>query len=178
METITPQSYTPSQAEVLRLQDRYRRCFLDQKYYAYRLSLYQRWDTGINLFAGVTTILSLVTRPSSHPFLSYTCYVAGIIGALLLISKPIFRVAEQIEKYTMLHYGYSDIFNRIEALVGDIRRNGAMTDEHRLRADELFDRCCNLALREDASVNQEKLAQLKEEVERAIPAETLWLPAQ
>jgi hypothetical protein len=178
MDTLTPNSYTPAQAEVLRLQDRYRRCFLDQKYYAYRLSLYQRWDTGIDLFAGVTMILSLVTRPSSHVYLSYICYSAGVIAALLFIAKPIFRVSEQIEKYTMLHYGYAEIFNRIETLVGDIRRSGKMTDEHRSRADEMFDRCCTLALREDASVNQKKLAKFKQEVEMAIPPETLWLPLE
>jgi hypothetical protein len=174
-ETISPYSYSPKQAEVLRLQDRYRRCLLDQKYYAYRLSLYQRCDTAINLFAGVAMLLSLATRMSST-WLSYVCYATGAIAALLFIAKPIFKVSEQIEKYTMLHYGFSDVFNRIEGLVGEIRRNGKISDEHRVRADELFDRCHNLAIREDVSINQKKLARFKDEVEKAIPAESLWLP--
>jgi len=178
METpaITPHSYTTSQAEVVRLHDRYRCCLLDQKYYAWRLSLYQRWNTTIDLVAGITMILSLVTRPSSDPWLSYTCYAAGIIAALLFISKPVFKISEKIERYTELHAGYSDVFNKIASLVADMRRHGSITDSHRSAADELFSRCSSLARREDISVNQKKLAQFKEEVEKAVPPENLWLP--
>ncbi len=55
----TVYDFTAQQAEVVRLADRYRRCLMDQKYYARRLSMYQRWDTGTNLFAGAAMLLSL-----------------------------------------------------------------------------------------------------------------------
>jgi hypothetical protein len=175
---ITTYSYTPAQAEVLRLQERYRRCLLDQKYYAYRLALYQRWDIATNLLAGVAMLLSLVTRPSSHLWLSYVCYGTGVLAALMFISKPVLKMSEQIERYTILHYSYAELFNKIEALVSDIRRNGGMTAEHRVRSAEIFDSCAALALREDPTYNAEKLAAFKAEVEKAIPPETLWLPLE
>ena len=174
---ITPNSYSQQQAEVLRLHDRYRRCLLDQKYYARRLSMYQRWDTGTNLFAGVAMIFSLATR-NSAAWLSAMCYATGVLAALILIGKPIFKVAEQIERYTTLHCAFSELFEEIEGLVADIRRAGKLTGDHHGRADKIFDRCTSLAVREDVSVNVKKLEQFKEEVERAIPAETLWLPTE
>jgi len=177
-ETVQQYSYTPAQAEVVRLQDRYRRCLLDQKYYAYRLSLYQGWDTSSNVFAGIAMVLSLVTRPSSNLWLSYICYATGIVAALIFIAKPIFRISDRIERYTLLHYGYADVFNKIEDLVSEIRQSGKMTAEQRLKASEIFDRCATLALREDPTHNHKKLAKFQSDVEVAIPPETLWIPSE
>ena len=172
-----PYDYTQQQAEVVRLHDRYRRCLMDQKYYAYRLSKYQRWDTGTNLFAGVAMIFSLVTRNASA-WLSDVSFAVGLVAALVFIGKPIFKVSEQIERYTTLHCGYADLFHRVEVLVADIRNAGHVSREHRQRIDEIFDRSGTLALREDTSVNMKRLEKFKAEVERAIPTETLWLPSK
>jgi hypothetical protein len=176
-QPTTVYDYSQQQAEVVRLQDRYRRCLMDQKYYARRLSLYQRWDVGTNLFAGVAMLFALATLHGSE-LIANISYGLGFAAAVVFIGKPIFRIAEDIERYTVLHCTFADAFCRIEALVADVRRCGRMTDEHRMRADELIARCDSLALREDTSVNQKVLARIKEEVNRAIPAETLWLPAE
>jgi len=173
----TVYDFTPQQAEVVRLAHRYRRCLMDQKYYASRLSLYQRWDTATNLFAGIAMLLSLATRNSTG-WVSNGSYAIGVIAALIFIGKPIFKVSEQIERYTILHCGFGEVFSRIEALMADIRRSDKVTDTHRERAEELFNRCQSLALHEDAAVNQKKLAQIKEEVDKAIPPDTLWLPSK
>jgi hypothetical protein len=176
-QTATVYDYTIRQAEVIRLHDRYRRCLMDQKYYARRLSLYQRWDVGSNLFAGVAMLVALATLHVSD-LVANIAYGLGFAAALIFIGKPIFRVAEQIERYTILQCNFAEAFCRIEALVADIRRSGKITDEHRIRADELIARCDSVAAREDMSVNRKVLARIQEEVNRAIPAETLWLPAE
>ena len=173
----TVYDYTPQQAEVVRLADRYRRCLMDQKYYARRLALYQRWDIATNLFAGFAMLLSLATR-NSISWIANASYAVGALAAIIFIGKPILRVSEQIEKYTILHCGFGEVFSRIEALMADIRRADSVTDEHRQRAEELFKRCESLALREDASVNWKQLARIKEEVDKAIPFDTLWLPSK
>jgi hypothetical protein len=176
---VSPSSYdyTQQQAEVVRLHDRLRRCMLDQRYYAYKLTLYQRWDTGINLFAGIAMLASLATRATSG-WASNAAYALGATAALLFIGKPIFKVSEQIERYTVMCCGFSECFHRIEMLIADIRNAGEVTPDHRLRSAEIFDRCGALAIREDTSVNRRKLIELKEEVEQAIPAESLWLPSK
>jgi hypothetical protein len=102
----------------------------------------------------------------------------GCIAALIFIGKPIFKVSEQIERYTTLYCAFSELFEEIEGLVADIRRASKLTDDHHARADKIFDRCSSLSIREDVSVNEKKLRQFKEEVERAIPPETLWLPTE
>ena len=139
--------------------------------------MYQRWDTGTNLFAGFAMLVSLATRATAG-VASNVAYALGAIAALLFIGKPILKVSEQIERYTLLCCGFSECFHRIETLTADIRNAGEVTSDHRLRSAELFDRCAYLAIREDTSVNRKKLAKLQAEVERAIPAEILWLPSQ
>ena len=174
---FTPYDYTSQQAEVSRLFDRYRRCLLDQRYYAYRLSLYQRMDTGTNLFAGVAMLISLATRDSAT-WVSNVSYAIGALAALIFIGKPIFKVSEQIERYTILSSGFGELFSRVEALLADVRRNDGMTDAHRERADELMNRCDNLALREDAAINWKMVEKIQEDVEKAIPAKSQWLPSK
>jgi hypothetical protein len=174
---ISTYSYTQQQAEVVRLHDRLRRCLMDQKYYASRLSAYQRWDTGTNLFAGVAILILLATRTATG-WVSLASYGCGAIAALLFIGKPIFRVSEQIERYTLLFCGFSECFYKIETLLAEIRAVGEVTADNRVRSAEIFDRCANLAMREDISINPKKLRRLKEEVEQAIPVESLWLPSK
>jgi hypothetical protein len=169
--------YTAQQAEVVRLHDRFRRCLMDQKYYAYRLSTYQRWDMGTNLIAGIAMLFSLATRDSTGR-VSVASYALGAIAALLFIGKPIFKVSDQIERYTILCCGFSECFHRIESLIADIRNADEVSADHHLRAAELFHRCAHLAIREDVSVNHKRLKRFKEEVEQAIPKETLWLPSK
>lgn len=176
-QPISTYDYTQQQAEVVRLHDRFKRCLMDQKYYASRLSTYQRWDTGTNLFAGIAMLVSLATRTATG-WASIASYGLGALAALLFIGKPIFKVSEQIERYTFLFCGFSECFHRIETLLADIRAFGEVTADHRLRSAEIFDRCANLAVREDISVSHKKLQRLKEEVEQAIPAESLWLPSK
>jgi hypothetical protein len=173
--TVSPYHYSTQQLEVIRLHDRYRRCLMDQKYYAWKLARYQRWDTASNVFAGITMVFSLVTRPSDG-WLSIACYVTGILAAIVFISKPILKIGEKIEKYTTLQIGFGDSFNRIETLVADIRNTGRVSADHRTRAHEIFERCAALALREDADIDWKKVERFKAEVEKAIPEDTLWLP--
>jgi hypothetical protein len=174
---ITPYDYTARQAEVSRLFDRYRRCLLDQRYYARRLSLYQRVDTGTNLFAGAAMLITLATRHSA-PLVSNASYAVGALAALIFIGKPIFRVSEQIERYTILSSGFGELFSGFEALLADVRKNDGMTDAHRERADELMSRYDNLAIREDAAINWGMVEKIQEAIEKAIPAKSQWLPSK
>src|ERR1700734_3730759 len=96
-QTGTVYDYTTQQAEVIRLQDRYRRCLMDQKYYARRLSLYQRWDVVTNLFAGIAMLVALATLHVSA-LVAGISYGVAFAAAVIFIGKPIFRIAEQIER--------------------------------------------------------------------------------
>ena len=101
-----------------------------------------------------------------------------MLAALIFIGKPILKVSEHIERYTLLHCAYGETFSAIEVLISDVRRNDGFTEHHRERAEELINRCDGLALREDASINWKKVTQIKQDVDKAIPAGTLWLPSK
>lgn len=176
-EIANTYDYSQEQAEVCRLHDRLRRCLMDQKYYAHRLSQYQRWDVATNLVAGAATLASLAARGTGG-LVSGVFYALGCLAALILIGKPILKFSEQIERYTFLYCGFAEAFSRLDGLIADIRRSGTITDEHRTRAEEIIRQCDALALREDTAVNRRQLARFKAEVDEAIPAETLWLPSK
>lgn len=175
-EAASTYEYSQEQAEVCRLYDRLRRCLMDQKYYAHRLSCYQRWDVMTNLVAGIATIMSLAVRNVDGEWVAVLSYVLGCAAALILISKPILKFSEQIERYTILQAGFAEAFSRLEGVIADVRRNGTMTDEYRARGEEIIRQCDRLAQREDTRVNRKKLSLFQEEVEKSIPTETLWLP--
>ena len=122
-------------------------------------------------------LISLATRTSTV-WVSNASYGIGALAALIFIGKPIFKVSEQIERYTILSSGFGELFSRFESLLADVRRNDGMTDAHRERADELMNRCDNLALREDASINWKKVKKIQEDVDTAVPANSQWLPSK
>jgi hypothetical protein len=173
----TPYNYTAQQSEVLRLHELYRRCLLDQMYWAWMLGRYKRWDRMTNIVTAISTssaVAGMALWKNGMGEIVFT--VLGSISALLLVVKPFFKPAENIERYSKLHYGFTALFYQIENLVAGIRREDGITDRHRTEAEEIVERFKNLALQEDAVTNEEKVEKFQDKVDRAIPKESLWLP--
>ena len=83
-----------------------------------------------------------------------------------------------MDRYSKLHYGYLELFYRIESLVSEMRAVERIDEDHLEKASELSDRFRALELEGDAYQNQKKLLKDQEEIERTIPADRLWLPSQ
>jgi hypothetical protein len=178
VETISAYEYSARQAEVLRLNVLYRQCMLDQKYYARLLARYKRWDRLTNITTALVTstaVGGLTLLKSGWGAIAFS--VVGSISALILVVKPFFKPAENIERYSKLHYGFTDMFYQVESLLADIRTADGMTAEHRDQAKILFEAHKSLALQEDAAINQKRVSEIENEVDRAIPGITLWLPS-
>ncbi len=176
-QIISPYEYTSEQAEVLRLQDLYRRALLDQKYYAHRLSRYKFWDGAANIVAAIATLLSVAgfNFLTSHK-MELSTFV-GLLSGLILVVRPLCRPSENIERYSRLHYGYTELFFQIENLLAKIRHNEGVREDNRNEMQDIIERYKNLAVQEDPSANKKKVESLQAEVETAIPVESLWLPA-
>ncbi len=100
------------------------------------------------------------------------------IAALVSALRPILRIADKLDRYSKLHYGYLEIYYRIEALVSEMRTSGHVTAEQIAKATELSERFRALELEGDAYQQTKKLLRYQDEIELSIPAERLWLPSE
>lgn len=171
-------TYTPMQAEVARLHDMYRTCLLSQKYYGRRLNCYKRWNLTMDIITALATSsafagLAVWGSPVGANFFSLLLAASVVIS----VARPLLKLSEGIDRYSKLHYAYTDLFLRIENLVADMRRKAGVEPEHLRAAADLSDRYRNLALQDDAGPSQKLLEKLQAEVNEAIPADRLWLPA-
>ena len=88
------------------------------------------------------------------------------------------RLSDKIDRYSKLHYGYLEVYYRIQSLISEMRAAGHLTAESQLKAADLAERFRSLELEGDAYQNPKKLLKYQDEVERAIPADQLWLPPE
>lgn len=178
VEVISAYEYTAKQAEVLRLNDQLRRCLLDQKYYALQLARYKRWDRIANIVTALATSSAIagLTFIKQGDLGAIAFSVLGAASSLILVVKPFFKPAENIERYSKLHYGFTELFFQIEDLLASVRNADGMTIEHRAQAGKVYEQYKNLALQEDASINWKRVGRLVDEVDQAIPGGALWLP--
>ena len=172
-------NYTPTQARVAALHDFYRTSLMNARYYARLL----RSLKTCNLVADITVALT-----SSAAFIGFAIWRSDegtwVLGTLVATSaiisalRPVLRIPDKLDRYSKLHYGYLELFYRIESLVSEMRAVERIDEDHLEKASELSDRFRALELEGDAYQNQKKLLKDQEEIERTIPADRLWLPSQ
>ena len=130
--------YTPTQSLVVGLYDEYRTSLMNAKYYGQRL----RWLKLTSIASDV-----IVALAASAAFAGFAIWKASpgavllsiILGASALISaaRPVLRLPDKIDRYSKLHYGYLEVYYRIQAITADMRGAGHVTDEHRVKASEV-----------------------------------------
>ena len=174
-ETI---NYSPEQAEVLRLNDLYRTFLLNQKYYAHKLNSYKFWNRVMDIVVALATSsafagLAIWKSALGANFFSVLLAVSVIVSVL----RPVLKLSEGIDRYSKLHYGYSQLLFQIESVLTDIRRQGGPKDGHVRTIADIDDRYRNLALEDDAGPNLELLKRFQAEVNEAHPPERVWLPS-
>ena len=141
------------------------------------LARYKFWDrltgivTAVSSSSAVGGTAVLRTGWGANAFTAL-----GAVSALVLVIRPFFKLSENIEGYSKLHYGFTVLFYQIENLVADIRRNNGMDQGHRTEAHKIVEQFNNLTLLEDASVSKTRVAGFQDEVDRAVPGDSLWLP--
>jgi hypothetical protein len=104
---------------------------------------------------------------------------AMFLGATAVLSalRPIMRIPDKIDRISKLHYGYLELYYRIEALLSEMRSSERVTPEQLAKAGDLSDRFRAMELEGDAYQNPKILLKYQDEIERIIPADRLWLPS-
>jgi hypothetical protein len=86
-ETVDVYSYTPRQAQVIRLYDTYRNCLLYVKYYGRKLKIYRRVNLWMDLATALATSsaftgLAIMRSPVGLNALSFLLLAAAIISVV------------------------------------------------------------------------------------------------
>ena len=180
MGNVSVQDYTPSQAEVLRLYDRYSDCLLSKKYYATKLARQKRWVLALDLLAAVSASAALVligTSAEGHQETGWTV-AASVVAAVSTIVRPLLKLQDAIDHYAAMHFGYTELAHTIDNLVADIRRSdGVNATYHRAMIEGISDRYRTLLLRDDPTTDRKLLFKFQAEVLDEVKTESLWLPA-
>jgi hypothetical protein len=170
-------SYTAEQAQVIRLYDLYRNCLTKSKYYGHRLKLYKRAGTTMDILIALAASSAFTGQAimKTQIGLNFVSFLL-LASAVMAVIRPILKIGEGIDLYSKLYYAYTDLFYRIESLNDDIRRENALTKIHQKKASDIFDRYRDLELQNDPAENVKQMGKYQDEVDKAIPSDTLWLP--
>ena len=180
MGDVSVHEYTASQAEVLRLYDRYRDCLLSKKYYARKLRTRKRLTLGLDLLAAAAASAALALIGASaagHPQTGWII-AFGVVAAASTLLRPLLRIQDAVDHYAAMHFGYTELAHTIDNLVADIRRSDGLNDTyHRPMIEELSDRYRTLLLKDDPTADRRLLVKFQAEVLDEVKTESLWLPA-
>jgi hypothetical protein len=170
--------YTPHQARVIELYDYYRTSLLNAKYYARRLEqlkLFSIWSDCLIAVAASASFAGFAIWKSDLGKNIFTILLG--IAAVLSVLRPIVRIPDKIDRISKLHYGYLELYYRIEALVSEMKISEHITLEQLAKAANLSERFRGLELEGDAYQNPKILLKYQDEIDRIIPADRLWLPS-
>jgi hypothetical protein len=101
----------------------YRTSLLNRKYYGHRLTVFQSYNTVAEIFiaigaagsGGVAGLAIWGSITGQYAWLS----ISGIATVLGVI-KPVLHFGRQIENYTKLYAGYSNVYLELRSIVEDI----------------------------------------------------------
>lgn len=158
----------------------YRTALLNRKYYGFRLSLFQRYNTILEIViavgaAGSGGVAGLAIWGSIPG--QYTWLVISGIATLLGILKPILQLGRHIENYTKLYAGHSNVYLDLKSIVEDIEVSRAIPAKTSNRYDSIRNRISELGGLNDPRPNNNLIFRLQGEVNEEIPPESLWFPS-
>ena len=175
---ISIYEYTPIQARVVELHDFYRSSLMNARYYARLLRTVKIVDLIANVVSALTASAAfvglVVWKSEGIWILAALVATSAIVSAL----RPVLRIPDKMDRYSKLHYGYLELFYRIESLVSEMRTAKHIDEKHLENASELSNRFRALELEGDAYQDEKKLLKDQDEIELTIPAERMWLPSE
>lgn len=179
MGEILVQAYTPSQAEVARLYDRYRDCLLSRKYYAAKLVRRKRLTFALDLIAALSASTTLVLIGAFAAGYQRPGWSIGfaIVTAVSTVVRPLLKLQDSIDHYAAMHFGYTELAHTVDNLVADIRSSNGLNDTyHRAMIEDVSDRYRTLLLKDDPTTDRKLLVKFQAEVLNEVKTESLWLP--
>jgi hypothetical protein len=165
-----------SDAELVLLYDLYRTAWMNEKYFCYRLQYYRRLNRVGEVILALTasgTVGGWAIWTSGWGTLTWK--VLGCISTALAVLKPVLGLSKQIELYSKVYTGYSNLFFDLKSLVNDVQSTHSITSESRKTAKLAQDRYKSLAVQIDVPPKKKLLKKCMDEVNQQIPTGDLWV---
>lgn len=158
---------------------KYREAYLNKLYYGLRLQRYSRFNTIFEIVIAVGSTSSGVSGWalwSDEQGRKIWAFIAGA-ATLAAIVKPVLGIAGRIESYSKSLVGYNSVYLSLKDLVDRISRQQNITDDMLREFEGASERYRELGIQEADAIPSKKLVKkLFNEVNAAIPPETLWVP--
>ena len=161
------------------LYDKYRTAMLNRKYYGIRLSNFQKTNLWIEISIAIGTSSALGSWAIWKD--GYGVFAWAIIAgfsAVLAVIKPLLQLSKQIERYSKLFAGHSDVLFDFETLIDKVRRIENFTEDMEQTYERALERLRILAPQDDPKPSLKLLKYCYQEVNRQIPPEHLWMPTE
>ena len=171
--------YTPAQARLVQLYDYYRTCLMNAKYYARRIEILKWVNLGADILTAIVASSAFVGLAIWKSDVGKNLF-SVLLGSSAVISvlRPVLRLSEKIDRCAKLHYGYLELYYRIDLLIAEIRTAQDVNEDHLKKMSELSERFRSLELEGDAYQSPKMLLKYQDEIERVLPADRLWLPSK
>jgi hypothetical protein len=116
-------SVTLDKDELKAIYDAYRTAYLNEKYYARRLTTYRRWNDTYEaaLAIGASGTIGSWSVWTTTEAGGRVWAVFGGVVALLVVLKPFLQLAQKAERSSKLYIGYKGLRFDLENLVEDIK---------------------------------------------------------
>lgn len=154
-----------------------RKALYNREYYGRRLKTVRRWNLALEI---------IVALGSSGAIATWVFWKKGIgpdvwatiaaISTIIAILKPIFNLSKQIEKYSRLFSGHSDVAHDLEEVAREVKKNGVFKDETELFYKRIKDHWKSLAADDDPKPNKKLADECYTVVNTKYPPTSFWLP--
>ena len=98
------------------------------------------------------------------------------IATVLGVVKSILQVGRQIENYTKLYAGHSNVYLDFKSIVEDIEVSKGLPPKLADKYESIRKRIAELGGLDDPKPNKKLILTLQSQVNEEIPAEDLWVP--
>jgi hypothetical protein len=166
---------------VYQVYDMLRTLLLNKKYYAERLSRFQKYNFAMEMLIACGAAGSAGSGVAGFAVWQSAAgkIVWGLISGvavILAIAKPLLKLTDRIEMYAKLYGEYTSAFARIKILVDDMQVERALPPARIKLFEEMRTRTAELSKLGDPRPNRDLVRSIQDQVIDAIPIKRLWLP--
>jgi hypothetical protein len=163
-----------------RVYDLYRDCILNQEYYGYRLSLFSRiafWlEVTIVVGSGASGVAGWVIW-TKYPASAALWGVIAAASTLLAALKPVLQTDTKLKRHSSLFSAYRQLAISMKVVVDEIAEFGDIARDVDREVGRVRARYRSLSVDDDPRPSSRLVAQLQAEVDRRVPASSLFYPS-
>jgi hypothetical protein len=160
-----------------RIYTNYRDAAMSKEYYACRLAQVKRWNIWyeivLALGASGTAVAGWYIWSQTTGKIVWAIFSG--CAAVLAIIKPILKVADEVERYSKLHIGYSELAFDYKLVCDEIRASGGISESLREAVANADKRIKELTLVDDVKPSLKLLRECQNSVKRVVPGFDEWL---